>query len=589
MTKTLKPLLALIICALAMGFSQAHSAELGAIWMIGDSITQSNADGDSSGSPRRSLYNLLTNAGHTFTYTGHHTRNVDGLPSSGSSPATNLYHYHSGVSGIRIGEVGGDAGVASNLGSYWQTGRLDLVKPDIILIMLGTNDVGAAGLGENAPDRLEAMIETIYDLPGIGSPSIYIASIPPNGRSTAFANNVIEFNSFIPNVVFGFQAEGRDVRYVDHFTPLNADFDTNMTPDLLHPSAVGNDIIAQNWFDAMTNEVTVEANVSNSVSAYRSSASSSDLVNAGSASLESGPTYSRGPSFGPAANNDGTVDATGGSDDITFWANSSAGQTYSISYTLNTSRSSTGYDITSLQTIHGWGANSGNQKNQNYTVAVSKVNNSEFTTLATVTYLPLSSASTPASTRVRVTNDATGVLATNVDRIRFTYTVPGSGGSQPSPTIQEIDVFGTPSVEFDVVQIRKRNAMGFVLNGGNGGSNGQNVSLFRYIDGHPNLSWEEIDRGNGFYSYQKLATNVSITGGDGGARNQNVSLATTDASDFNQQWRKVNMGNGFYQLQKRSDLDFSINGANGGANRQNVTLWPSASSSHNLQWLIEYK
>ena len=587
MTRTLKPLLASIICLLAFGFSQARSAELGAIWMIGDSITQSNADGSSSSSPRRSLYNLLTDAGHTFTFTGHHTLNVDGLPSSGSSAATNLYHYHSGVSGIRIGEVGGGDGVTPNLANYWESGRLDVVKPDIILIMLGTNDVGTPAFVENAPARLEAMIDTINDLPGVGSPTIYVASIPPNGRNAVDRANVIDFNSFISGIVYGFQAAGIDIHYVDHSTPLDENFDTNMTADLLHPSAAGNDVIGQSWFDAILSGVTVDGVISSNENAYSSFASSSDLVHARSSTLESGPVYSTAPSFGAAANNDGTV--VSNTDGITFWTNSATGTTYTISYVLDTSLNAAGYDITSLQTIHGWSVNSGNQKNQNYTVAVSTVNDSEFKTVATVAYLPLSAANTSASTRVTVTNESTGVLATNVERIRFTYTVPGTGGSQPSPAIQEIDVFGAPSARSSLVQIRKRNALGFALDGGNGASNGQNVALYTYINGHPNLLWEEIDRGNGFYSYQKYATNFSITGGSGGSRGQNVYMVRTDASDFNQQWRKVSMGNGFYQLQKRSNLNFTINGASGGAKRQNVTLWSSDNSSHNLQWFIEDK
>ncbi len=62
-----------------LGFAEA---DLGAIWCIGDSITQSNADGDSSGSPRKALYDLLIANDYDFTYTGHFTANVDGLPTT---------------------------------------------------------------------------------------------------------------------------------------------------------------------------------------------------------------------------------------------------------------------------------------------------------------------------------------------------------------------------------------------------------------------------------------------------------------------------------------------------------------------------
>lgn len=180
----------------------------------------------------------------------------------------------------------------------------------------------------------------------------------------------------------------------------------------------------------------------NSDGAYAADASSTDLINAGVPSLASGPTYSIPVHFGPTANNDGTVGASGVNTDITFWLSASAGSTYTITYALDTSVNAAGYDINSIQSIHGWNSNSGNQKNQNYVVAVSTVGNTGFADIATVAYLPFSSANVGASTKVNVTEDATGLLATGVDQIRFTYTIPTPTGTQGSPTIREIDVFG---------------------------------------------------------------------------------------------------------------------------------------------------
>ena len=110
--------------------------ELGAIWFIGDSITQSNADGDPNGSPRKSLYDLLKANGYSFSYTGNHTRNPEGLPMSGNSPADNLYHYHTGFSGYLITKGSSPkrkriGGIGSGLSKYWTSGRLASVKPEI--------------------------------------------------------------------------------------------------------------------------------------------------------------------------------------------------------------------------------------------------------------------------------------------------------------------------------------------------------------------------------------------------------------------------------------------------------------------------
>ncbi|MDF7806329.1 putative glycoside hydrolase [Pontiellaceae bacterium B12219] len=151
-------------------------------------------------------------------------------------------------------------------------------------------------------------------------------------------------------------------------------------------------------------------------------------------------------------------------------------------------------------------------------------------------------------------------------------------------SLAEVEVYGGL---IPYVNIRKRNALEYALDGSGNESNGQNVYLWSYAINNPNQQWEEIDRGNGYYSYQKKGTNYSLDGGSGGANNQNVNLWTTSASNYNQHWKKVDMGNGYFQLQKRNALGFCLNGGSGGANSQNVNLWSSSSSSYNLQWLIE--
>lgn len=136
----------------------------------------------------------------------------------------------------------------------------------------------------------------------------------------------------------------------------------------------------------------------------------------------------------------------------------------------------------------------------------------------------------------------------------------------------------------NVVQMRKRNAMGFGVDGGIGGANGQNVYLWSFSTGNVNQKWEEINRGNGFYSYKKKNTNFCLDGGNGGANGQNVYLWTCNNSNQNQHWLKVNAGSGHYRLQKRNAPGFSIDGNNGGANGQSLYLWASNSNNQNQQW-----
>ena len=143
------------------------------------------------------------------------------------------------------------------------------------------------------------------------------------------------------------------------------------------------------------------------------------------------------------------------------------------------------------------------------------------------------------------------------------------------------------NIQDRVVNLRKSNATGFSIDGSGSSSNGQNVYLWNFNSSNANQQWEEIDRGNGYYSYQKKGTNFSLDGGNGGSRGQNVFLWVTQSNNQNQQWRKVNTGNGSFRLEKRNAPGFSIDGGSGGARRQNVYLWNSSNNNRNQQWIFE--
>jgi len=238
---------------------QGKTKELGAIWFIGDSITQSNADKDDNGSPRKALYDILKANQYNFSFTGHHNRNIDGLPETGTTIKDNLYQYHSGVSGILIGDTIHEkkpyVGIAPFLPKAWEQGRLAEVKPHIILILLGANDVNRNHDLAHAPRRLRKLLNTIYQLPGVGEPTIFLGSITPNRKEKIKEENVITFNNAIPQIVKEYQAKGKKIHFVDIFTPINKTYEKSMNGDNLHPNAVGNKLMAEQWFKAIKKEV----------------------------------------------------------------------------------------------------------------------------------------------------------------------------------------------------------------------------------------------------------------------------------------------------------------------------------------------
>ena len=137
-----------------------------------------------------------------------------------------------------------------------------------------------------------------------------------------------------------------------------------------------------------------------------------------------------------------------------------------------------------------------------------------------------------------------------------------------------------------IVHIRKRNALGFALDGNNGAANGQSIFLWPQNQNNTNQRWIEIDRGNGFFSYRKEGTNHCIDGGRGGATSQDVYLWVCSDNNRNQHWLKSSSGSGFFQLIKRNATGFAIDGGAGGSNGQNVQLYHSSTQSQNLQWQI---
>ena len=114
-----------------------------------------------------------------------------------------------------------------------------------------------------------------------------------------------------------------------------------------------------------------------------------------------------------------------------------------ITYDLDISTNTMGYDLTSIVSIAGWnGAGLGNQQ---FTVEVSTVGSAAFTLLATGNN-QLLGATGVGNTMVTIEDDTTSgaVIASNVDAVRFTSL--GSVGTNNWSVFREFDVNGVASV-----------------------------------------------------------------------------------------------------------------------------------------------
>lgn len=190
---------------------------------------------------------------------------------------------------------------------------------------------------------------------------------------------------------------------------------------------------------APSSGVTVDSQFANSDTTFDANANATDLVNSGQPTL-SGVTTSVNPNFGFAGLNDG-VAATNTTNSAFYRDNR---QPSLITFTLDTSTNTNGYNIESIRTIAGWAGVNVTQANQKYEVSFSQVDSLSFQSLGVFENAPFSASSNAgASTQISLTDDS-GTIATNVDVVRLNLIYPGLTGnnSNPGTVYREIDIEG---------------------------------------------------------------------------------------------------------------------------------------------------
>ncbi len=187
--------------------------------------------------------------------------------------------------------------------------------------------------------------------------------------------------------------------------------------------------------------IHVQASNSSVDGVYASEISSTDLVNAGQASLAS-MTSVPAPQFGAGGQNDGVY----GLANLTAasWYHPAVSMPATLSFELNTATSPAGYEISAIRSYAGWKAG-GTQcyANQKYSVEYRTVGSSTWVALKSVDYSPFSSlTNTPANSKV-VLSSPSGLLATGVAALRFNFVTPTrADGANNGTVLQELDVIG---------------------------------------------------------------------------------------------------------------------------------------------------
>jgi lysophospholipase L1-like esterase len=207
---------------------------------VGNSITHG---GNGYVSYRYELWFDLQSAGYTVDFVGSRDSIYSGEPDPGSYPEyyTSFDRDHEGYWGWRTDQIADIVLDATTSG-----------LPDIVLIHLGTNDVGQMGAAGviNADTNLRLIIERIRSVrPTV---TILLAQVIPIGPGTSYygsADQIAPLNAVIADIVADTDMPQSPVILVDQHTGF--DLDTMMQSDGLHPNLAGEAQMADVWYAAL--------------------------------------------------------------------------------------------------------------------------------------------------------------------------------------------------------------------------------------------------------------------------------------------------------------------------------------------------
>ncbi len=201
---------------------------------FGDSITQGY---NVAGGYRAPLLHLALAAGREITFVG--SANDYSVPTVDGQPFPRNHEGHGGFT------IEGNNGIAKFVGT-----SVPSYKPDIVTLMIGTNDINGNNNLADAPNRLGKLLDAIFT----SDPSILVvlAQIVPT-RSDGTNNAVKTYNAAMPGLVSSRVAKGQHILLVDMYGAFTKDagYKQSLFADNLHPNQDGYDLMADVWFQAL--------------------------------------------------------------------------------------------------------------------------------------------------------------------------------------------------------------------------------------------------------------------------------------------------------------------------------------------------
>lgn len=250
-------LAALAISALWIGRASAEPLR---IMPLGDSITAGTTDptweAPFTFGYRGPLYTRLTKAGYNFQFVGASPEPLNGIPYGmpptivGPDLRSVNQNGHRGYGGSSISDIlngnGYDPGVVA---------ALNADNPDVVLLMIGINDVARYGNGGDpaaAKSQLNSLVSTILTT----KPDVNLIVAQINSyKDGSVTKSVTAYNDYIKNtLVPTYVDQGYHITTVDqsaNFVKPDGTLDQSMYSNIIHPNAAGYDRVAETWFKAI--------------------------------------------------------------------------------------------------------------------------------------------------------------------------------------------------------------------------------------------------------------------------------------------------------------------------------------------------
>jgi lysophospholipase L1-like esterase len=193
---------------------------------------------------RADLYTRLTEAGYpSFQFVG---SSPQGLVASPDATCVDLaalnQQYHNGYGGQGVSFI------ASNIAGWMRE-----ENPDVILLMIGINDIGQGSAGN--PTYLENRLYSLARTVATVKPTAHLIVAQTIPYATGYTDSIVQYNNYIKDtLVPSLTSQGKLVTTVDQYAPFLTDgqIDPSLYSNAInHPSAVGYQRMAQNWFDGI--------------------------------------------------------------------------------------------------------------------------------------------------------------------------------------------------------------------------------------------------------------------------------------------------------------------------------------------------